>query len=76
MILQGRDELSQFKHLNIWRNIRVRWWVGAGVELGVRLKVKVVVRLRVRVRVRVQVRVQIRVPVFSQTIKLLSNLLN
>ena len=60
---QGIDELSPYsthailseneQNLNIWRNIRVRLWVGARIGLRVWLnkKVKVGVRLRVRVRV-------------------------
>ena len=71
--IQGIDELSLYSThtilsdneqiLNIWRNIRVRLWVGARIWLGVKLNKNVKVGIRLRVRVRVQVRVQARVKV-------------
>ena len=72
-IKQRLDELSLYstnailsdngKHLNIWRNIRVRLWVGTRIGLGVRVNKKVKVGVRLKVRVRVEVRVWVRVQV-------------
>ena len=82
-IKQGIDELLLYsthviqsdneQNLNIWRNIRVKLWVGSRkwlgirvnkkVKVGVRLKERIIVQVRVWVRVRVQARIKVRLGV-------------